>query len=685
MTTRALLAEATCKPRWTSLIGNLFSSTLLLFVFLILPCAVQAQWKFITTNGAITITGYTGPGGEVTVPSTMNGLPVTSIGGYAFDAFLGNTEPASLIVSDGITSIEDFAFAFCGTLTNITIGNGVTNIGNDVFHYCGNLSAIKVGTLNNLYASVEGVLFNKSQTTLIRCPARKPGTYVIPGSVTNIGKSAFYGCGGLTNITVPNNVSYIGDSAFRECFGLTNIVIPNRVTSLSDSVFRDCSSLTKVIIPNGVANIGAGAFATCSSLINVTIPNTITNISESAFNGCGNLANVTIPNGVINIGGAAFYRCGSLSSIAIPDSVASIGPRAFWRGIGLTNVTIGNNVTSLEEQAFYSCSSLRNLTIGNSVTNIASDALGACYGLSTITVGALNSFYSSVDGVLFDKNRTTLLQYPAGRSGDYTIPNTVTHIGELAFSSSTNLANVTIPDSVLSIGEGAFSGSSVTNIRIPKNVTSIPGNAFYSCSSLTNVVIPEGVNHIGDSAFWHCSALTSVTIPNSVTNIESRAFQVCSGLTRVTIGSGVASIGGWAFFNLPNLEAAYFLGNAPTVGTSVFDYDDKLTVYYLAGTTGWGPTFAGHPTAPWNPPAQLGSSNCGVKNNQFVFTITGTSNLVIVVEACTNLGAPAWIPVSTNSLFGGSAAFSDPRWTNSPHRFYRLRLQSSSVTLPSFR
>jgi len=285
-----------------------------------------------------------------------------------------------------------------------------------------------------------------------------------------------------------------------------------------------------------------------------------------------------------------------------------------------------------------------------------------------------------VDGVLFNKDQTTLIQYPGGKAGGYTIPNSVTSIGSKAFSECTSLTSVTIPNSVTSIGDGAFSAcSSLTNVTIPDSVTSIGDGAFFFCSTLTSVTIPDSVTSIGNLAFYFCSSLTSVTIPDSVTSIGNYAFYGCTMLTGVTIGNSVTSIGDYAFSSCTMLTGVYFQGNRPSlVGTEVFSGANSVIVYYLPGTTGWGPMFRGRPTVLWNPTVPTGHPSFGVQANTFGFTIIGASNLVIVVEAANGLGNPVWTPVSTNTLntfvgSNGTSYFSDPQWTNHPTRFYRLR------------
>src|ERR1035437_8803621 len=317
--------------------------------------------------------------------------------------------------------------------------------------------------------------------------------------------------------------------------------------------------------------------------------------------------------------------------------------------------------------------------IPNSVTTIGYSAFSGCTSLSAITVDALNSIYSSVDGVLFNQSQTTLILCPQGKAGSYTMPNSVTTIGSSAFSSCTSLTNVTIGNSVTSIGSGAFYGcSSLTSITIPNSVTSIGSSAFSSCTGLASVTIGNSVTSVGDYAFSGCRNLTSVTIGNSVTSIGTYAFYYCSGLTSVTIGNSVTNIWSLAFYWCTNLTGIYFQGNAPSLGSLVFYGDTKATVYYLPGMTGWSSSFGGRPAFLWNPQPQTSGIMFGVRTNRFGFTITGSSNLVIVVEACTNLASPVWSPVSANTLntfigTNGTSYFSDPQWTNYPGRLYRLR------------
>ncbi len=759
------------KGTWPCLLG------MLLLAF---PPAVQSQFGYsISTDDTLTITNYTGSGGAVAIPTNINGMSVTGLGDYAFK--------------------EDPFGPF--TLSSVTIPATITNIGEAVFDYCESLATITVDSNNPAYSSLNGVLFDKNQTTLIEYPAGPVGSYTIPGTVARIGADAFANCQGLTSITIPGSVSNIGvgafencydladlmigagvttieSNAFEDCYRLVNLTLPASVTNIEEAAFEYCLDLTSIVIPDSISNIQDEAFELCSSLTSVTIPDTVTNIGVGAFGFCSSLTGIKIPASVITIGPYAFYECADLASVTIPGSVTSLGNDAFSDCYDLTSVTIPDSVVNIGAEAFSDCSTLPKVTIPGSVTNIGNDAFSYDVTLTAITVNATNSFYSSVNGVLFNKNQTALIEYPGALAGSYAIPGSVTSIGVDAFANCQNLTGVTIPGTVTNIEADAFANcESLAGVTIPGSVTSlgigvfeecyslaaitIPGsvpsigadafidcaglgtvtidngvaniesNAFTDCSVLTSVAIPASVTNIGFSAFsgctslaaisvaaqngfyssvngvlfdkgtniliespgglsghytipggvtsiqndafFACANLTAITIPGSVTNIGANAFIGCSSLTALTIPGSVTSIGEGAFSET-EITNFYFTGNAPEVDSSVFSGGPYPAVYYLPGTTGWAEFSAntGLPAAPWNPVIQTGDGAFGVQNNQFGFDITGPTNLVVVVEAASNLDGPVWTPLETVTLTNGLFHFSEPAQTMIPSRFFGL-------------
>ena len=543
----------------------------------------------VQDDGTIKITDCNeSASGALTIPSTIDGKKVTSIGKKAFE--------------------------HCRKLTNITIPNSVTSIGEDAFAYCSSLTNI---TIPNSVTSIEEYAFDSciSLTNI-----------TIPDSVTSIGRCAFWNCNMLTSITIPDGVTSIGEDAFAYCSSLTSITIPGNVTSIDSCAFLGCRSLTSINvsnnnknystidgilfnkdkteiitypakkketsydIPNSVTSIGNGTFAYCSSLTNIIIPNSVTSIGRYTFEDCNSLTSITIPDSVTSIGYSAFESCNSLTNITIPNSVTSIGHRAFAYCSSLTNITISDSVTSIGKDAFRDCSSLTSITIPEGVTSIGIGTFNNCSSLTSINVSDNNKNYSSIEGVLFNKDKTDIIKYPAKKKEtSYDIPNAVTYIGDYAFEDCSSLTNITIPNSVTTIRYSAFEDCrNLTSITIPSSVTSISSATFIGCSGLTSITIPNSVTSIGNIAFRGCSSLTNITIPNGVTSIDYGTFYDCSSLTNITIPDSVTSIGIYAFYDCSSLEKVLCLGNTSKLGSGAFKKcSSNLKIYAKNGLTGY--------------------------------------------------------------------------------------------------
>ncbi len=351
------------------------------------------------------------------------------------------------------------------------------------------LTTLKTAIKNSTY----NVNLDLSQTT---------GLTSIPGS-------ALSSCTKLSGITIPDSVTSIGDNAFLGCTSLEDITVdsnnPN-YSSIDGILFnKDATAIitypagkqsAAYTIPDSVTYIGTSTFYGCTSLSSVNIPDSVTYIGAGAFFGCTSLSSVTIPNSITSIDNNAFYSCNSLSSVTIPDSVTSISYYAFYGCSALSSITIPDSVTFIDKNTFDGCTSLSSVSIGDSVTSIGVSVFNGCTSLTTITVNSNNANYSSIDGVLFNKDVTAIITYPAGKqSAAYTLPDSVTSIGACAFYSCTSLSSVTIPDSV----------------------TTIENSAFHGCTLLSSVTIPDSVTSIGNAAFGGCTALTSLTFANTTT------------------------------------------------------------------------------------------------------------------------------------------------------------------------
>ena len=338
----------------------------------------------------------------------------------------------------------------------------------------------------------------------------------MPNTITEIGYGSFYKCSSLTSVTIPDSVTSIGSYAFVDCSSLTSVTIPDSVTWIGDSAFYDCSSLISIHISDLSAwckidfdsassnplRYGAKLYLNGSELTNITIPSDITEIKDCAFYGCSSLTSVTIGNSVTEIGDWAFYGCrGELiinSKIVGTNYTDGNSPINSWLyGSKFTKLTIGNSVTSIGEYAFYGCSSLTSVTIPDSVTSIGECAFYGCSSLTSIT-----------------------------------IPDSVTSIDDSAFRNCSNLTafygKFASSDNRCLIVDGvlhSFAPAGLTEYTIPDSVTSIGNFAFEYCSSLTSVTIPDSVTSIGYRAFYNCTALKEVyCMPIVPPSIDSYAF-----------------------------------------------------------------------------------------------------------------------------------------------------------------
>ena len=419
---------------------------------MMLPGAVQAQFNYtINANLTITITGYTGLGGSVSIPGMINGLPVTSIGDSAFAG---------------------------SSVTNIMIPNSATNFGPAAFGGCGSLLAINVDQNNGYYSSAGGVLFDKIQSTLILYPYARAGEYTIPSGVTTVASGAFSNCTALSSLTLPGTITTLGDYACQGCT-VRSITIPDSVTNVGGNAFYSCRSLTNATIGNSVANIGSAAFGYCASLTDLRLGTGIVNIPDSAFEYCTSLSSVAIPNNVTNIGGGAFYSCRSLTNATIGTSVVNIGDQAFIGCTQLNTVTIPDNVTNIGSEAFAHCVNLTNATIGKGVLNIGWSAFAFCaFNAVTIPNAVIGN-----GAFAYCSNLTTV-----------TLGENVTSIGGYTFAFCPSLAEVYFLGSA-PVADSQFDGSDLSIIYY------LPGTMGWGTTFAGRPAVPINIQIQIDDSF----------------------------------------------------------------------------------------------------------------------------------------------------------------------------------------
>ncbi len=377
---------------------------ILRLLFVLLPALSHAQYTTNTNDdGTLTLIGYNGPGGAVTIPNALNGRAVV---GIDYEAFAEHTNLTSVIIPHSVTVIGVSAFRGCTSLGSVQIGSSVTNIaeprpiyGGGAFAGCISLTNFWVDPFNAGYSSLDGVLLNKTQDILITYPPGKMGGYIVPDGVTSIGNYAFANCAGLRSVRIPNNVTNIAFASFHGS-ALTNVTIGAGVTTIQG--FSGCFWLTHVNIPTTATRIGNGAFENCYALTSLEVPDSVLSIGDSAFGYCIGLTNVALPDSVTHIGPGAFEGCSGLTSIRLPRALDSMDARAFALCAGLTTMAIPAGVTNISDSAFAGCNGITRISLPNSLTSVGDYAFANCAALATVVIPAgVNSIGSHVfDGCL---------------------------------------------------------------------------------------------------------------------------------------------------------------------------------------------------------------------------------------------------------------------------------------------
>ncbi len=354
---------------------------------------------------------------------------------------------------------------------------------------------------------------------LIKCKDGSP-IIEIPDDVIAIGNAAFKNCEKLENIIIGDNVKSLGSEAFRGCKSLLKLVLPASVKRIGESSFRDCISLKELVVSNPDVEIGERAFENCANLVSISLPASMSEIYGGVFNSCKALESIILPEKLTILGESSLADCIRIKEINIPDDVTKIDDMVFNGCTGLEKIKLSKNLTKIGKNAFKDCSSLSEIFIPASVTNIGMSPFKNCVGLKRISVDAKNKYFKTVDDILFNKSKSTLICFPACLDKtEYSIPDSVTVISDWAFCECGNLRTVNIPDSVYEIGEGAF----------------------YKCTALSEIIIPDSVTRIDDTAFRGCTNLKKITIPDSVKDFGWGIFNGCENVTVICSDNSFAA------------------------------------------------------------------------------------------------------------------------------------------------
>ena len=499
-----------------------------------------------------------------------------SINGYPVteigdSAFKGNFSLKNAEIPDGVKTIGDYAFNDCTGLESITIPESVEKIGRSAFFYCTRLENVNVSD-----------------------------------GIKTIGDGAFFGCYSLKSFKITESVNSVGEYAFGRCSELKSVTVENGIKSVSNQMFADCNSLNEIVLPNSIESIGRRAFLNCQALKKFQLPDSIETIADYAFYSCSQLKSLSIS--AKTIGDYAFSFCSELESVNFSDKLEIIGDESF-NSTGLSEVSVPSAVSHIGERAF------------------------ATNKIEKITVDENNQYYTSIDGVLFNKSETEIIDYPNYTQAEsYAVPQSVTSIGEYAFGGDMqSLKNVTIPDTVTEIGNGAFMDFyGLENIDIPETVTEIGDNAFNGCSQLASITIPNSVTEIGASAFRCCSSLQSVNLTEGLKSIGDYAFGGDYELSNVTLPNSLSDISPTAFFNSENF--CEYLTDASNPYFSVTD-----GVLYSKDKT------------------ELVSYPYGKKGNEYS-VLSGTKSIGDYAIVCNNLDS-VYVPQSVGTIGKNSVGY----------------------------
>ena len=591
----------------------------------------------ILTDDTVKITKYKGTDESIVIPSEIDGKKVTVIGSSAFYGFksLKNIE-----IPDGITSIENYAFCQCWSITSLSVPESVTSIGTGAFRFCGDLKEIKLpSNLTVLSDSLFGADANLEYITF--GDAEKTDTVIIPETVQKMGNYVFMNCEKIKNIKLPSNLKSIGKTCFQGCISLTGLFIPQSVESIGGGIFGDCDALQsveiedennnfifkdgilydvkngilvsavnslipeKVIVDECTKTIDYSAFADCNNLYEIEIPQGVVNIGEKAFARLDNLKNIDIPDSVTNITTLAFYRCNGLVSVQVPGSVTAIKNGTFRECNNLKKVILNEGVTKIDGSAFIFCSSLEQIKLPQSLVSIgsgafdnctslisvelpdnaiiSSDTFKECKNLSDIVISDTNNNYIVKNGILYNKNMTRILCYPAGiKDTEFSVPDTVKTIGDFAFYGAKVLESVDIPDSVIAINTNAFGEcSGLKEVVIPDSVTSMGEAVFYKCTSLEKVKLSVNITSPNPAVFQYCSSLKEVVLPESMKFISFFMFSYCKEITNIVLPDKLNSVLRSAFQNCDNLKNITVPKNVTTIQDYAFGYyyDEQSATY----------------------------------------------------------------------------------------------------------
>ncbi len=494
-------------------------------------------------------------------------------------------------VPETVTSIAHNAFRNCEGITSIQIPESVNVIGSGAFFKCSKLKSINIPS--QVTALGENMFYNCSSLESI----------TLPSGLKILGISAFGRCYKLSGITLPSSLEVLEYMTFYKCKSLKKISVPDKIKSIPYSCFSNCISLENVVFGEGIEDINKYAFNKCRQLKKITIPGSINSIGDNAFKRCTNLENLIINNGVSYIGSSAFMKCTSLKSVRIPDSTENIGYNIFYKCSNLKKVVLSKQLRSIPHNAFADCIQLETASMPSGIKEIATGAFENCQSLKVIripqnvnfigstafyntgtafSVAPSNKSFASLNGVLYNAEKTVLLKFPAYKQGNYKTPGTVTKISPYAFNGCQELDKVTIGEGIKKINKNAFNASSVKEISLPSTLKTLKNELnIIDTYNLTSIGVAEdnqyfssvsGMLYSKDKSILYmypAGRTGTVTFPDEVSDLSvipdknrASAFSVTTGNAIYSTDDGVLVTKGKAkIYAVPSAKTSYKMGS----------------------------------------------------------------------------------------------------------------------------
>lgn len=518
------------------------------------------------------ITSIDLPSGLTTIGSIALGAKIEEITipntVTSMDSVFASSETLrTVIFEDGIKTIPKGALQGCHYVSNVVIPDSVTTIEDYAFSECYNLQTINIP---DGVTTIGNSVFQNNEYQMDYYGGTGLTEITLPESIESLGFGVFGGCKNLKKANIPSKIKEIPAAMFYQCKSLEEITIPDDTIAIGEGAFTLCEKLNNIVIPETVTSIGMAAFAGCSSFTEITLPSGLTEISDGLLQGCINLPHVDIPEGVTRIGDYAFAMCTSFTEFEFPEGVTEIGAGTFYGCTGFTEFNIPENITSIGDEAFSGCSNLTGIDIPEAVTSIGSQAFAGC---SLITEITLPTKLEILGKSVFEGTGIT----------EITIPKTVTtmsaedqnsypYVPKSALYGAEQLKKVVFEDGTEKLPNYALAEcSSITELVIPSTVTAIGDYAFKNNTSITEIPITEGITSIGNGAFYGCTGLTKANIISaSNAKIGSQAFSRCTGLTEVNIPEGITEIGSNAFYGCTGLTNIVIPKSVTLIGSYAF-------------------------------------------------------------------------------------------------------------------